>query len=89
MVINYDRENNSFIINDHTEGYSEDAYYAYPKNNKLILPAQNRDHHSPYREISIINNQLFYECNSGLNFTDNYLKKDKFSTKMIFKKRRK
>lgn len=89
LVISYDTENNYFLINDHTKGYSEDDYYAYPKANKLVLPAQNDDHHSSYCEISIVKNQLVYECNGGLNFTDNFLKKDKFSTKMIFKKRKK
>ncbi|WP_316809575.1 hypothetical protein [Pedobacter agri] len=88
LVISYDTENNSFLINDHTKGYSEDAYYAYPKNNKLILPAQNSDHHSSYCEISIIKNQLVYECNSALNFTDNFLTKDQYSTKNVFVKKR-
>lgn len=89
LVINYDTENNYFIINDHTKGYSEDAYYAYPKDDKLILPAQNEDHHSSYCEIDIVKNQLIYECNSGLNFTDNFLKRDEFSNKVVFKRRKK
>ncbi|SIS39798.1 hypothetical protein SAMN05421768_106312 [Chryseobacterium joostei] len=51
--------------------------------------AQNSDHHSSYCEMNILNSQLIYECNSALNFTDNVLKRDKFSTKMVFKKRKK
>lgn len=89
LLISYDTENNYFIINDHTKGYSEDAYYAYLKDNKLILPAQNEDHHSCYCEISIIKNQLIYVCNGALNFTDNFLKKDEFSTIKVFVKRKK
>lgn len=88
LIISYDTENNYFLINDLTRGYSEDAYYAYPKNNKLILPAQNGDHHSPYCEINIVKNQLIYECNGALNFTDNFLTKDEYSTKNVFVKKR-
>ena len=50
-----------------------DAYKAFIKDGKLILPAENSDHHAPYCEISIENNLLIYKCNQALNFSDNYL----------------
>lgn len=50
-----------------------DAYKAFIKDSKLILPAENSDHHTSYCEIDIENNQLVYKCNEGLNFSDNYL----------------
>jgi len=89
LNIRFDKECDCFIINDKSKGYSEDAYYAYPKDEKLVMPAQNEDHHSSYCEITIMNNQLIYECNSGLNFTDNFLNKNQFSDKLIFLKRKK
>lgn len=50
-----------------------DAYKAFIKGSKLILPAENSDHHAPYCEIDVKNNILVYKCNQGLNFSDNYL----------------
>ncbi|OIV43442.1 hypothetical protein [Flavobacterium johnsoniae] len=50
-----------------------DAYKAFIKERKLILPAENSDHHAPYCEIDIENNLLVYKCNQGLNFSDNSL----------------
>lgn len=89
LVISYDPEINCFMINDHTRGYSTAVYNACTKGNKLVMPAQNKDHHSSYCEISIVNNQLIYECNGAHNFTNNYLIHDEFSTKVIFRKRNK
>lgn len=84
LTIQFDTVRNCFIINDYTKGYSEDSYYAYLKNNKLVIPAENSDHHSAYCEISIVNKKLFYECNGGLNFKDNFLRRDKFNSKLVF-----
>lgn len=39
-----------------------------------------------YCEFNIISNQLIYECNSALNFTDNFLVRDQYSDKTVFKK---
>ncbi len=89
LNIKFDKECDCFIINDKSKGYSEDAYYAYPKESKLIMPAQNEDHHSSYCEIIIEKKQLIYECNSGLNFTDNFLNRKDFSSKLVFVKRTK
>ncbi|WP_143102083.1 hypothetical protein [Flavobacterium phragmitis] len=50
-----------------------DVYKAYIKRNKLILPAENDDHHGCYCEIDIEKNLLVYKCNQGFNFTDNFL----------------
>jgi hypothetical protein len=50
-----------------------DAYKAFIKDNKLILPAENSDHHAPYCEIDIQYNLLVYKCNEGFNFSDNFL----------------
>ena len=86
LNIEYDAEYHCFRITDHTKGYSEDAYSAYPKEDKLVMYLQNSDHHAPYCELNIISNQLIYECNSALNFKDNFLVRDQYSDKTVFKK---
>lgn len=89
LNIRFDEECDCFTINDKSKGYSEDVYYAYPKDKKLVMPAQDEDHHSSYCEITTAKNKLIYECNSGLNFTDNFLNRNQFSDKLIFVKRKK
>lgn len=89
LNIKFDEECDCFIINDKSKGYSEDVYNAYPKDDKLVMPVQNEDHHSSYCEIKIEKKQLIYECNSGLNFTDNFLNRKEFSSKLVFVKRTK
>lgn len=89
LNIQFDEECDCFIIKDKSKAYSEDGYYAYPKDDKLVLPAQNEDHHSSYCELTIAKNQLVYECNSGLNFTDNFLNRKEFSNKLVFVKKKK
>ncbi|QQT24735.1 hypothetical protein I6J02_13365 [Sphingobacterium spiritivorum] len=86
ISISYDSALTYVLINDWTGGIETvkdksraeniDAYKAYIKGDKLIMPAENDDHHAPYCEISVSKkNLLLYECNSMLNFTDNFLKK--------------
>ena len=61
-----------------------DVYKAFIKGDKLILPAENGEHHSQYCEISISNKKLNFECNGILNFTENKLIKDKFYNRTVF-----
>ncbi len=83
------------IINDWTGNIDKsksetlDAYKAYIKENKLIIPSENGDHHRSYCEISISNNELKYVCNGFLNFSDNALVKDKYFNQTVFKKLKK
>lgn len=50
-----------------------EAYKVFIKDNILILPAENSDHHAPYCEINVEYNKLVYKCNESLNFSDNSL----------------
>ncbi|KAF2514694.1 hypothetical protein [Flavobacterium foetidum] len=63
-----------------------DVYKAYIEANKLILPAENDDHHGCYCEIDIEKNLLVYKCNQGLNFTDNFLNTKKPIFVTLYKK---
>lgn len=63
-----------------------DAYKAFIKGSKLILPAENSDHHAPYCEIDVENNLLVYKCNQGLNFSDNYLNTKKPISRTEYKR---
>lgn len=80
LTFYFDSEVSYVTVNDWTgssdpnKSKSLDAYKAYIKGNKLILPAENSDHHSPYCEIEIINKKLIYRCNEGNNFKDKTLK---------------
>lgn len=98
----YNKENKRYIRFFFEEGYdyvtindwtgklrnqgSGDAYKAFIKGDKLVMPAENDDHHATYCEIEIMNDTLVYICNSGLNFTDNFLNKSKPLDKTIFKR---
>lgn len=88
LIIHYDETYNRYTINDHTKGYSEDVYYAYLKDGKLTTPAENEHHHAPFCEISIIDRQLVLECNSGLNFTDNFINRKDSVDKVVFGRRK-
>jgi len=88
----FDEDAGYITINDWTGNLDRnksntiDAYKAFIKGNKLIIPAEHNDHHSPYCEIEIVNKKLFYRCNPPLNFTDNVLVKGPYSTQKIFER---
>jgi len=63
-----------------------DTYKAFIKDHKLILPAENSDHHAPYCEIETENNLLVYKCNQGVNFTDNSLNTNQPTAKTKYKR---
>ncbi|MGJ1264941.1 hypothetical protein [Sphingobacterium spiritivorum] len=97
ISISYDSTLTYVLINDWTGGMETikdrslsehtDAYKAFIKGDKLILPAENDDHHAPYCEISVSADKLLiYECNGMLNFTDNFLKKSESTNTYIFKR---
>ncbi|MBS1750049.1 MAG: hypothetical protein JST63_09100 [Bacteroidetes bacterium] len=85
--IYYDDEVNYVTINDWIKGKgdSEDAYKAFINGGKLILYAENDDHHTPYCEIEIENTKLIYRCNK-MNFTDNFLHTEEPGDKTIFER---
>ncbi|MEO5911708.1 MAG: hypothetical protein ABIP95_12515 [Pelobium sp.] len=78
----YDDDVDYVTINDWTGSSNRnknnniDAYKAFIKGNKLIIPAENSDHHAPYCEIEILDHKLIYKCNTGTNFIDGSLLKD-------------
>jgi len=84
----YDKYKNIFTINDWAKGGREaaDVYYADLKGDKLIIYADNEEHHAPYCELEIRDNQLHYRCNCCLNFTDNFLNTNKHIDEVVFKK---
>lgn len=97
ISISYDSTLTYVLINDWTGGLetikerslaeNTDAYKAFIKGDKLIMPAENDDHHAPYCEISVSADKLLiYECNGMLNFTDNFLKKSESTNTYIFKR---
>jgi len=92
LQFSFDKEVDYITINEWTGSLDKsksetlDAYKAYIHGEKLIMPAENGDHHSHYCEISIANKKLVYACNGNLNFTDNQLVKDKYATQTLFKK---
>jgi len=65
---------------------SIDVYRAYVKENKLIMYAEKEQHRCPYCEITLQDKKLLYECNSGLNFTDNFLNREAGTSREVFKK---
>lgn len=74
ISINYDDEVNYVTINDWIKGERDgaDAYKAFIEGEKLILYAENDDHHALYFEIEMVNVKLIYRCNK-MNCTDNFL----------------
>lgn len=75
----YDSEVSYVTVNDWTgnsnpaKSKSLDAYKAWIKGSKLILTAENADHHAPYCEIEILNKKLVFSCNGMLNFKEQKL----------------
>jgi hypothetical protein len=64
-----------------------DAYTAWLRGQKLIIPADDKEHRAPYCELSIKDGQLIYTCNGGMNVTDQFLNGDQYSTRLIFNRR--
>ena len=64
-----------------------DAYKAYIENDKLILYAENEDHHAPYCEMEIKNQKLIYRCNGALNFKDQFLNLQKTIDETVFERK--
>lgn len=64
-----------------------DAYTALLRGQKLIIPADAKEHRAPYCELSIKDDQLYYSCNGGMNVTDQFLTGDQYSTTIIFTRR--
>jgi hypothetical protein len=80
ISITFDTEVDYVTINDWIGKYNNkytDAYKAYTKGDKLILYAENSDHHCTYCEMAIIKEKLIYQCNEALNFTDQFLNNTK------------
>jgi hypothetical protein len=65
---------------------SIDVYRAHVKESKLIMYAEKEQHRCPYCEITLQDKKLLYECNSGLNFTDNFLNHTVGTSREVFKK---
>lgn len=87
IKIYFEKEVDYATINDWTGKNSTaniDSYKAYIKAGKLILYAENEDHHAPYCELKIIGNYLVCECNQGLNFKDQFLNTKKTVNKTVF-----
>ena len=82
-----DDDVNYVTINDWIKGKRDDAdaYKAFIKGDKLILYAENDDHHAPYCEIEIVNTKLIYRCNK-MNSTNNFLNTKEPGDKMIFER---
>lgn len=95
LQIYFDEEVDYVTINDWTGSLSRnksktlDAYKAFIKGDKLIMPSENDDHHCPYCEITVVNEKLIYECNGISNFTNNKLVKSQHSNQTIFERLRK
>lgn len=89
----YDDDVDYVTINDWTGSSNRnknvDAYKAFIKGNKLIIPAENSDHHAPYCEIEILDHKLIFKCNAGNNFTDFVLLKDKLIDVTVFEQHHK
>ncbi|MEO8771991.1 MAG: hypothetical protein ABI402_17975 [Ferruginibacter sp.] len=89
ITISFDEESEYVTINDWTgkrNASSIDSYKAFIKDNKLVLYAENDDHHSPYCEMEIVEQQLVYECNEPFNFKDQFLNREKQMDKSIYKR---
>lgn len=64
-----------------------DAYKAFIINGKLIIYAENEDHHAPYCEMEIVNQKLIFQCNSALNFKDQFLNLKTEIEKTLFERK--
>lgn len=72
--------------NGNTNDNDMDAYRVFIKDNKLIFPADNSEHRTSYCEWSRQAKKLIETCNGRLNFTDQFLKRDKYFRTSIFYK---
>ncbi len=61
-----------------------DVYKVFIEGNKLVFPADNKEHRASYCEFAIVDKKLIQSCNGGLNFTDQFLKKDKYLSTSVF-----
>lgn len=77
LSISFEKGFDYATINNWIEQFNSgdvDAYKAFIKNGKLIIYAENDDHHAPYCEMEIVHQKLIFQCNSALNFKDQFLK---------------
>lgn len=89
ISISFDTETDYATINDwigKNNQQQADAYKAYIKDDKLILYAENSDHHCTYCEMVITNQQLTYQCNENLNFTDQFLNTTQKTKTTLYKR---
>lgn len=88
LTINFDDSVDYATINDWVgklkSSKNIDAYKAFIHGDTLIMYADNEEHRSGYCEISILNDTLIFQCNSGLNFTDQFLNNQASIDKTIF-----
>ena len=90
--IRFNEELSYVTINDWTGKQhigSIDSYKAFIKENKLILYAENDDHHSPYCEMEVVDQKLIYQCNEPFNFKDQFLNSKNQIDKTEFKRLKK
>lgn len=88
ISIFYDDDIDYVTINDWIKGQRQngDAYKAFTEGQKLILYAENIDHHAPYCEIEIVNKKLIYLCNQPFNFKDNFITTGEHVDKVTFER---
>ncbi len=90
LSFTFDKEVNYVTINDWEGSWNKnnnssvDAYKAYIKNGKPILPVENKDHHAPYCEIEIVGKKLIYQCNAVNYFSDSTLPNNSSKDATIF-----
>ena len=71
---------------DRNKSQSMDAYKAFIKGGKLVLPADSTDHRSPYCEIRIQNGKLEYQCNCFGNYKEGLSENSKPADATIFER---
>lgn len=88
VEIAFNKYEDYITFNDWASGGREsaDVYKAYLKGDKIVIYADNEAHKAPYCEVEIVDNKLHYRCNCCLNFTDNFLNKNKPVTEVVFEK---
>lgn len=91
LYISYDTDVAYATINNDPKDkrYSIDVYKAFPKGNKLIMPADNNEHHCSYSEMSIENNKLIIRTNDPLDDTTQYIKPNKHLSIETYQRKRK
>lgn len=77
---------NDWVGNSHINNSDAmDAYRAYVKGDRLIMPSDN-DHHGASCEVYILNKDLVFECNEVLNSTGDRIGRNKYGNRTLFKK---